>query len=103
MAACVEPVVNSQFLAYIRTLIPYRPVAITEDEHPLNDGVIAALAEPFSRLRRREFECVSRLYPLFPNHRRLVHAVHGIDYYLMQAKPLRRFASVVVFRLYRDV
>jgi 2-polyprenyl-3-methyl-5-hydroxy-6-metoxy-1,4-benzoquinol methylase len=103
MAAFVEPVVNSRLLAYVRTLIPYRPVASTEDEHPLNDGVIAELAEPFSRLQRRDFECVSRLYPLFRNYRRLVHAVHGMDYYLMKVKPLRRFASVVVFGLYRDV
>jgi hypothetical protein len=26
-----------------------------------------------------------------------------MDYYLMKVKPLRRFASVVVFGLYRDV
>jgi len=103
VATRVEPVVNSRFWADIRTLIPYRPVAITDDKSPLSDGVIAVLAEPCSRLQRRDFECMSSPYSLFSNHRRFAQAVQRMDDYLMQAKPLRRFASVVVFGLYHYV
>lgn len=99
MAVFAEPVVNSKALAFVRKRIPYRPVDITEDELPLNDCAIAELARPFGRIRRREFECISRIYPLFVRYRKLVRAVHRIDSWLMRIKPLRRFASVVVFAL----
>lgn len=102
VAVFVEPVINSRLQDSIRKRIPYRFTEPTEDEEPLNDAVIAALAEPFSRARRREFEFVSRVYPLFASHRSLVRALHWMDSRLLSIKPLRRFASVVVFGLYRE-
>ncbi len=101
-AVFVEPVINSRLLDRVRRTIRYRPCAVTEDEQPLNDRQIAELAQPFDRVRRREFECLSRLYPLFPGRDRLVRALYRIDRWLMRVGPLRRFASVVVFALYRD-
>jgi 2-polyprenyl-3-methyl-5-hydroxy-6-metoxy-1,4-benzoquinol methylase len=99
VAVFAEPVVNSKTLDFVRRMIPYRPVEITEDEQPLNDRAIMELAKPFSRIRRREFECVSRVYPLFSRYSKLVSAAFWIDSWLMRVKPLRRFASVVVFAL----
>lgn len=99
VAVFAEPVVNSKTLAFVRKLIPYRPAEITEDEEPLNNRAIGKLAKPFGRIRRREFECVSRVYPLFSRYGKLVHQVHRLDSWLMRVKPLRRFASVVVFAL----
>jgi SAM-dependent methyltransferase len=102
VAVFAEPVVNSRWLNRVRQWIPYRPAPITDDEEPLNDGVIAELARPFDRLARREFECIARIYPLFSNRRRVVRALFKVDSWLMKVKPLRRFASVVVFAMYRD-
>ena len=97
IAVFVEPVINSQALDAFRRCIPYRPVEITEDENPLNDRDIQALADPFLRLERREFEFLSRIYPLFRNHPAIVYALHELDYHLLKIPLLRRFASVVVF------
>ena len=101
-AMFAEPVVNSQVLVTLRNLIPYRPGEITEDEEPLNDHVIAEIAKPLDRICRREFECVARMYRLFPQRKKLVRAVFWLDRWLLAIKPLRRFASLVVFALYRD-
>lgn len=96
-----EPVVNSRGLARLRQLIPIRVVEVTEDEVPLNDAAITELAQPFQRIERREFECVSRIYPFIPV-RFVRRALFRLDRALMHIKPLRRFASVVCFGLYRD-
>jgi 2-polyprenyl-3-methyl-5-hydroxy-6-metoxy-1,4-benzoquinol methylase len=96
-----EPVVNSRVLGFVRNLIPYHPVEVTEDEIALNDRIIADIAKPFTQMTQREFQCISRIYPLFKEQRGLVDAVHRLDRLLMKAKPLRRFASVIVFALYR--
>lgn len=98
-AVFAEPVINSKALAFVRKLIPYRPAEITEDELPLNNAVIADLARSFGRIRRRDFECVSRIYPLCSRYGKLVHALFWMDSWLMRIKPLRRFASVTVFAL----
>ena len=66
-----------------------------------NDCSIAVLAKPFQRIARREFECVSRIYPFIP-YRWVRRALFRLDRALMRIKPLRRFASVVCFGLYRD-
>jgi 2-polyprenyl-3-methyl-5-hydroxy-6-metoxy-1,4-benzoquinol methylase len=102
LAVFAEPVINSRSLDFVRRLIPYRPIEITEDEKPLDDQTIAEFAAPFDRLRRREFECVARLYKLFPSHRRLVRSVFWIDSWLMRIKHLRGLASLVVFALDRQ-
>ena len=102
VAVFQEPVVNSPLLARVRQWIPYLPTAVTDDEEPLNDRVIAELAQSFDRLQRREFECVSRIYPLLKRYRPLVRALFRLDRQLMKIKPLRRFASVTAFGLYRD-
>jgi SAM-dependent methyltransferase len=101
VAVFAEPVVNSRTLDFLRRLIPYRPVEITEDERPLNDRQIAELAKPFAAIQRREFECIARLYPVFSTHRMIVRALFRLDRVLMRVKAFRRFASVVVFALYR--
>lgn len=98
VAVFQEPVVNSQWLDRLRRLIPYRVVEITEDEEPLNDAAIAELAKPFASIERREFECISRIYPMIPFRwgRRLMFR---LDRILMTVPLLRRFASVVCFGL----
>ncbi len=101
VAVFQEPVVNSRGLARLRQMIPLRVVDITEDEEPLNDRSIAVLAKPFPRIARREFECVSRIYPFIP-YRWVRRALFRLDRALMRIQPLRRFASVVCFGLYRD-
>ena len=101
VAVFQEPVVNNRGLARLRQMIPIRVVEVTEDEVPLNDESITALAQPFQRIERREFECVSRIYPFIP-YRFLRRALFRLDRALMHIKPLRRFASVVCFGLYRD-
>lgn len=98
VAVFQEPVVNSKWLDNLRKLIPYRVVEVTDDEEPMNDASIGELAKPFASIERREFECVSRIYPLIPFRwgRRLLFR---LDRTLMKVPCLRRFASVVCFGL----
>jgi 2-polyprenyl-3-methyl-5-hydroxy-6-metoxy-1,4-benzoquinol methylase len=102
VAVFAEPVINSKLLDRVRNCIPFYHVTPTEDEVPLNDGDIAEFAKPFDRIVRREFQCVSRIWPFFPNNWPLAVATHKLDHYLMKIPVLRRFASVVVFALHKD-
>ena len=101
IAVFQEPVVNSRALDRVRQMIPYRVVEVTDDEVPLNDASIAQLARGFARIERREFECVSRIAPMISSLW-VRRGLHHFDRALMHVKPLRRFASVVCFGLYRD-
>ncbi len=102
VAVFAEPVVNSVMLDRLRRCLPFRYATPTKDEMPLNDQDIARFAKPFDRIVRREFQCVSRLWPLVPNNWPLAVTLHWLDFFLLKVPPLRRFASVVVFGLYRD-
>jgi len=102
VAVFAEPVINSVMLDRIRNCIPFYHVTPTEDEVPLNDRDIAEFAKPFDRVVRREFQMLSRIWPFFPNNWPLAVGLHRLDHYLLKIPMLRRFASVVVFGLYRD-
>lgn len=102
IAVFAEPVVNSKALHAVRKCVPYSFWEDTDDEVPLCDADIEAFAQPFDRMVRRPFQCVSRLWPMFPNCFAIAKSLHVVDHYLMQIRPLRRFATVVVFGLYRD-
>ena len=102
IAVFAEPVVNSPVLNRIRQCIPWSLAEDTEDEQPLDDRAIAEFARPFDRIVRRPFQCVSRIWPMFPNNFALAKCLHRLDHYLMKVPALRRFATVVVFGLYRD-
>lgn len=102
VAVFAEPVINCQVLNRLRQLVPFRHVTPTQDEIPLNDSDIARFAQPFDRMVRREFQCLSRVWPFFPNNWPLAVTLHWLDSYLLSVPALRRFASVVVFGLYRD-
>lgn len=102
VAVFAEPVINSRALDQLRRCLPVGHTTTTEDEVPLNDRDIAHFAKPFDRIVRREFQCLSRVWPLFPNNWPLAVTLHWLDFYLLKVPPLRRFASVVVFGLYRD-
>ena len=102
VAVFAEPVINSKLLNHLRSCIPFNHVTPTEDEVSLTDSDILEFAKPFDRIVRREFQCVSRIWPLFPNNWPLTVGLHWLDHYLMKIPVLRRFASVSVFALYRD-
>lgn len=102
VAVFAEPVVNSRGLAAVRRMIPYRMSAVTDDETPLDDAAIAHFARPFDRFAQRHFQCVSRIWPMVAHRGRLVANLHRLDAMLMKAPMLRRFASVIVFAVYRD-
>jgi 2-polyprenyl-3-methyl-5-hydroxy-6-metoxy-1,4-benzoquinol methylase len=102
VAVFAEPVINSQALHAIRRCIPYSFWEDTDDEVPMNNASIAEFAKPFDRMVSRKFQCVSRLWPMFPNNFKLASALHRIDHVLMKLPILRRFATVDVFGLYRD-
>ena len=102
VAVFAEPVINSRWLHRLRRLIPYYIFKPTEDEKPLNDRDIAEFARPFDRVVRREFQMVSRMWPMFPNNWTLASALHHLDGNLLKIPFLRRFATVVVFGVYRD-
>ncbi len=102
VAVFAEPVVNSKSLDFIRKRIPLALEEMTEDEQPLNDRMIREFARPFDRLVRREFQLVSRVWPLFPDNWMLCLGLHKLDSWLLKLPILRRFATVVVFALYRD-
>ena len=102
IAVFAEPVIDSPLLHRIRKCIPYSIHADTEDEQPLNDHAIDAFARPFDRVVRRHFQCVSRIWPMFPNAFTFARCLHRIDHWLMKLPALRRFATVTVFGLYRD-
>jgi 2-polyprenyl-3-methyl-5-hydroxy-6-metoxy-1,4-benzoquinol methylase len=104
-AVFAEPVVNSRALARLRACVPVAVSDVTEDERPLCDADIAALADPsagLGRLERREFQFFSRVWPLLPaGCWSLTVGLHRVDAWLMRIPALRRFASVSVFRLMR--
>ena len=102
VAVFAEPVINSRWLHRLRNLIPYYIFEPTEDEQPLNDHIITQFAQPFDRVVRREFQLTSRLWPMFPNNWALASTLHHMDHWLLKIPYLRRFATVVVFGLYRD-
>ena len=102
VAVFAEPVVNSRTLLALRRCIPVKFAEDTDDETPLSDALIAQFARPFDSFQRREFQCVSRIWPWFASRWSLVRAVHGLDYLLMKLPMLRRFATVVVFAVGRD-
>ncbi len=101
VAVFAEPVVNSKMLGKIRGLVPYSIHEMTEDEQPMDDQRIADFAWPFERMARREFQLTSRLWPIFPNNWPLAVALHKLDSGLMRLPFMRRFATVVVFGLYK--
>ena len=102
IAVFAEPVVNSKLLNRVRRCIPIHPADPTEDEAPLNNQQIDEFAKPFDRIVRREFQLVSRIWPLFPNNWSLAVTLHWLDYYLLKFPPMRSLASLVVFGVYRD-
>jgi 2-polyprenyl-3-methyl-5-hydroxy-6-metoxy-1,4-benzoquinol methylase len=102
VAVFAEPVINSTLLHRIRRMVPYYIFPPTEDEKPLNDADIAAFAQPFDRMVRREFQFTSRIWPMFPHWWSLAWSLHQLDYWLLKLPMLRRLATVVVFGLYRD-
>lgn len=100
-AVFAEPVVNNRTLDRLRRCIPWRKEEPTPDERPLNDRDIAELASHFDSLNRREFQCLSRIWPLLPEPIRWKASdlLHQADAKLMRIAALRSLASVVVFRL----
>lgn len=102
IAVFAEPVINSWALDRLRRCIPYSPHEITDDERPLTDADINEFAKPFRRLVRREFQLTSRIWPMFPNNWPLCVGLHRLDARLLKLPFMRRFASVVVFAVYRD-
>lgn len=102
IAVFAEPVINSKMLHRIRRCVPYYFWKPTEDEVPLNDQAIRQFAEPFDRMVQRPFQCVSRIWPMFPNNWPLQVLLHKVDGYLMKVPFLRRFATVTVCGLHRD-
>ncbi len=101
VAVFAEPVVNSQVLDRLRKLVPYSIHEMTEDEVPMDDKRIAEFAKPFDRMVRREFQLTSRLWPIFPNNWPLAVALHKLDSGLLRLPFMRRFATVVVFGVYK--
>ena len=101
VAVFAEPVVNSKALDRLRKLVPYWIHEMTEDELPMNDSRIGEFARPFDRMVRREFQLTSRLWPIFPNNWPLAVALHKLDSGLLKLPLMRRFATVVVFGLYK--
>ena len=102
IAVFAEPVVNSKLLDRIRHCIPLRLTNPTIDEVPLNNHQIREFARPFDRVVRREFQLISRIWPLFPKNWPLTVTLHWLDHHLLKWSPLRPLASLVVFGLYRD-
>jgi 2-polyprenyl-3-methyl-5-hydroxy-6-metoxy-1,4-benzoquinol methylase len=102
VAVFAEPVVNSRALDRLRKLIPYSIHDMTEDEESMTDARIAAFARPFDRMVRREFQLTSRLWPIFPDNWPLALALHKLDSGLLRLPLLGRFATVVVFGVYKD-
>lgn len=100
-AVFAEPVVNSPTLNRLRQCIPWRKEEPTPDERPLNDRDIAELTQSFDSIQRREFQCLSRIWPLLPEPIRWKAStlLHAVDGQLMRIQALRCLASVVVFRL----
>lgn len=53
-----EPVRNSNFVRFVRNLIPYRPAHLSPFERPLTDEELRRFAAPFTNYRSRSFELV---------------------------------------------
>lgn len=101
-AVFAEPVINSQALYALRRCVPYYFWKPTEDEKPLCDADIQAFARPFDRVQQREFQLVSRIWPMFRQSWTVTAALHHLDGLLLRFPVMRRFATVSVFALHRD-
>jgi len=102
VAVFAEPVVNSKTLDRLRKRVPYSIHDMTEDEIPMDDKRITDFARPFDRMVRRDFQLTSRLWPIFPNNWPLAVALHKLDSGLLKLPFMRRFATVVVFGVYKN-
>lgn len=102
VAVFAEPMINSRALHALRKCVPIAIAEDTEDEQPLNDSDIAKFAYPFDRVVRRDFQMLSRVWPLFPNSWALAKSLHWLDHQFLKFPFLRRFATVAVFAVYRD-
>jgi len=102
VAVFAEPVINSRWLYALRKCVPYYIDDPTEDEVPLNDTDIRALAEPFDRLQVRYFQVTSRVWRIWAHNWALAKGLHQLDHLLLKLPGVRKLATVAVFGLYRD-
>jgi len=101
-AVFAEPVINSQWLYALRKCVPYTIDDPTEDEVPLNDADIAALAQPFDRVQKRYFQVTSRVWRMWASNWALAKGLHQLDALLMRLPGVEKLATVAVFSLHRD-
>ncbi|NLX07871.1 MAG: class I SAM-dependent methyltransferase [Phycisphaerae bacterium] len=94
-----EPVVLDRWLRRLRRCIPWYPSNPSPDERPLDRQDVAALCRGFAGVELRQFECLSRIWPLLRSSW-LIDCLHRWDRELLEGVPWsRRFASVLVMRL----
>ena len=96
-----EPVRNSAFIRFIRSLIPYQAPAVSPYERPLTDTEIVDFARDFSHVTVQAF-ClphvqVGRVLPLV---RRAWRQLYALDSLLLRRAPaLSHYASIRVISL----
>ena len=102
--ACVfrEPVIFDSWLGRLRRCIPWYPSRPSPDERPLDALALKRLSECFAGLELHEFECFSRLWPVFRSGF-VIAALHEWDARMFRRLPwTRRFASVAVIRMTKN-
>lgn len=83
-----EPVRNSAFVRFARSLIPYRAPDISPYERPLTDGELAAFRAPFASARVRAFAlpfvAVAHVLPWMRGH---MDRLYRLDGWLLRRFP----------------
>lgn len=84
-----EPVRNSQFVKFLRGLIPYRSPDVSPFERPLTDKELATYAGGFSSYRSKAFmlPTTNLVNVLPPLRNRLLHSCYRMDASVLQKLP----------------
>lgn len=97
-----EPVRNSKFVKFLRSLIPYQAPHVSAFERPLSDEELARYASGFSSYRTKPFRLptTNLVNVLPPLERRLSRACHRFDAAaLKRVSALSRYATVSVIEM----
>lgn len=97
-----EPVRNSNFIKFLRGLIPYRSPDVSSFERPLTDKELATYAKEFSSYRSKAFflPTTSLVNVVPPLRKRLIRTCYRMDAAILQHLPsLAYYATVRVIEM----
>ncbi len=100
-AIFLEPVRNSRFVRFVRSLIPYQAPDVSPFERPLTEAELEKFAERFSAYRSRAFSIpFVNLIDVLNLRESLLHRAIRLDGKILKSAPfLKNYASVRVIEM----